>query len=326
MKSSRTPPSRWRGVAAAAASAAAATTVAQQFERRCIGYFRSWRLNILSMRSVIMKPPTTLIVAAVTATKPRNVLKPLNSAPAATSEPTSEMPEMALVADISGVCSRAGTLVMIWIADEAGQHEHVEPQERQADRRRSSLPPPPGGSRMPMPVMKAVSRGAREEAVLRKMLPLARRLRKGGVACAARVVGSRHRAVNAPCGHAGQLLQVLVEEREHRRLGSLGVGAFEAVAGAFEFDELHFDLGRLQPIVNPDRLARRPRRDLRAVQQQRRGRVSGVTQYNGLARMCAPLRVARSPPRNSGSTSAASTLLSYDLVKSLGAVVVRPRR
>ena len=34
--------------------------------------------------------------------------------PAATSEPTSEMPEMALVADISGVCSRAGTLVMTW--------------------------------------------------------------------------------------------------------------------------------------------------------------------------------------------------------------------
>ena len=43
-----------------------------------IGYFRSWRLNILSMRSVIMNPPTTLIVAAVTATKPRNVLKLLN--------------------------------------------------------------------------------------------------------------------------------------------------------------------------------------------------------------------------------------------------------
>ena len=36
------------------------------------------------------------------------------SPPAATSEPTSEMPEMALVADISGVCSRAGTLVMTW--------------------------------------------------------------------------------------------------------------------------------------------------------------------------------------------------------------------
>ena len=34
--------------------------------------------------------------------------------PAATSEPTSEMPEMALVADISGVCSSGGTLVMTW--------------------------------------------------------------------------------------------------------------------------------------------------------------------------------------------------------------------
>ena len=39
----------------------------------CIAYFRSWRLNILSIRSVIMKPPTTLIVAAVTARKPKTV-------------------------------------------------------------------------------------------------------------------------------------------------------------------------------------------------------------------------------------------------------------
>ena len=60
-----------------------------------------------------MNPPTTLIVAAVTATKPKKVLNPLYGPPAATSEPTSEMPEMAFVADISGVCSRAGTLVMI---------------------------------------------------------------------------------------------------------------------------------------------------------------------------------------------------------------------
>ena len=34
---------------------------------------RSARLNILSMRSVMMNPPTTLIVAEVTATKPRTL-------------------------------------------------------------------------------------------------------------------------------------------------------------------------------------------------------------------------------------------------------------
>ena len=64
------------------------------------------------MRSVMMNPPTTLIVAAVTAMKPSMVLTVLRPAPAATSEPTSEMPEIALVADISGVCSSGGTRVM----------------------------------------------------------------------------------------------------------------------------------------------------------------------------------------------------------------------
>ena len=36
------------------------------------------------------------------------------------------MPEIALVADISGVCSSGGTRVITMIADEAGQHEDVE--------------------------------------------------------------------------------------------------------------------------------------------------------------------------------------------------------
>ena len=66
------------------------------------------------MRSVITNPPTTLIVAAVTATKPSIVLTVPRSEPAATSEPTSEMPEIAFVADMSGVCSSGGTRVMIW--------------------------------------------------------------------------------------------------------------------------------------------------------------------------------------------------------------------
>ena len=47
-------------------------------------------------------------------------------APAATMEPTSEMPEMALVAAISGVCSSGGTLRDHHVADERGEHEHVQ--------------------------------------------------------------------------------------------------------------------------------------------------------------------------------------------------------
>src|SRR5688500_16051649 len=64
------------------------------------------------MRSVIRKPPTTLMVAAVTAMKPSQVATSPRSEPASTSEPTSEIPEMALVADISGVCSSGGTRVI----------------------------------------------------------------------------------------------------------------------------------------------------------------------------------------------------------------------
>src|SRR5262249_8980725 len=74
----------------------------------------SVRLNIRSIRSVMMNPPTTLMVAEITATKPRRVATCPSFAPAATSEPTSEMPEMAFVADISGVCSRGGTRVITW--------------------------------------------------------------------------------------------------------------------------------------------------------------------------------------------------------------------
>src|SRR5262249_21293342 len=59
--------------------------------------------NILSMRSVITKPPTTLAMEHVTAIVPRMVLSVLCSEPAMTMEPTSEMAEMALVSDMSGV-------------------------------------------------------------------------------------------------------------------------------------------------------------------------------------------------------------------------------
>jgi len=70
----------------------------------------SFRLNIFNIRSVITKPPTTFVVAHTTAMKPRIVLSVLYRAPAVTIDPTSEMPEIALVADINGVCSNGGTL------------------------------------------------------------------------------------------------------------------------------------------------------------------------------------------------------------------------
>jgi hypothetical protein len=59
------------------------------------------------------KPPTTFVEEQATAMKPRNVLKKLLSTePATTIEPTSEMPDRALVADMSGVCKSGGTRVM----------------------------------------------------------------------------------------------------------------------------------------------------------------------------------------------------------------------
>src|SRR3954464_2038150 len=68
----------------------------------------SLRLKNFNMRSVIQKPPTTLIVAQVTARKPRKLENHRWSEPATTSEPTSEIPEIAFVADIKGVCSSGG--------------------------------------------------------------------------------------------------------------------------------------------------------------------------------------------------------------------------
>src|SRR5262249_30116218 len=74
------------------------------------GFFR----NILSMRSVIRNPPTTLIVAAATATVPRIVESVVFPSPATTSDATSEMPEIAFVKAINGVCRSCGTFEMTW--------------------------------------------------------------------------------------------------------------------------------------------------------------------------------------------------------------------
>ena len=65
-----------------------------------------------SIRWVTQKPPTTLIIAMVTATNPKTAVKVEWSAPAANNAPTIVMPEMALEPDIRGVCNVGGTLVI----------------------------------------------------------------------------------------------------------------------------------------------------------------------------------------------------------------------
>src|SRR5205807_2130345 len=64
----------------------------------CVHFFASaltasFLRNIFSMRSVIRKPPVTLIMAEVTATVPRMVLSVLECSPAITMEPIREIPE-----------------------------------------------------------------------------------------------------------------------------------------------------------------------------------------------------------------------------------------
>ena len=74
----------------------------------------SRRLNIFSMRSVIRKPPTTFVLEQATAIRPNVVLRGSWAAPATSRDPTSEIPDIALVADMSGVWSSGGTPVMRW--------------------------------------------------------------------------------------------------------------------------------------------------------------------------------------------------------------------
>src|SRR5580692_10004837 len=66
-------------------------------------------LNILSMRSVIKNPPTTLLVAATMAITPNTTANLLLCSPTRTIAPTTAMASSALVNDISGVCSRGET-------------------------------------------------------------------------------------------------------------------------------------------------------------------------------------------------------------------------
>src|SRR6185312_11672039 len=87
----------------------------QVLDHDLAGPFWSSRfLNILSIRSVIRNPLTMLITEVVTAMKPST--RPSVESPAASVTriaPTTQMPEMALVIDISGVCKSGETLRMI---------------------------------------------------------------------------------------------------------------------------------------------------------------------------------------------------------------------
>src|SRR6202047_5387676 len=63
-------------------------------------------LNIFSMRSVIKKPPTTLLVAATMARVRRTVDSVLLCSPTNKMAPTTAMASSAFVNDMSGVCRR----------------------------------------------------------------------------------------------------------------------------------------------------------------------------------------------------------------------------
>ena len=69
-------------------------------------------LNICSMRAVTTKPPTTLTMASVVATKPMAVPAVEARLAVTTNAPTAVTPEMALEPLVKGVCRRCGTLVI----------------------------------------------------------------------------------------------------------------------------------------------------------------------------------------------------------------------
>src|ERR1035438_4452202 len=66
-------------------------------------------LNILSIRSVMMKPPTALLVAATMAIVPSTVASVVLCSPARMMAPTTAIASNALVSDINGVCSSGDT-------------------------------------------------------------------------------------------------------------------------------------------------------------------------------------------------------------------------
>jgi len=74
--------------------------------------FTSFFLNICNMRSVTKNPPTTLIVAITIAITPKMLATVILPVPETNKAPNTEIPEMALEPDISGVCNVGGTLLM----------------------------------------------------------------------------------------------------------------------------------------------------------------------------------------------------------------------
>jgi hypothetical protein len=77
------------------------------------------RLNIDSIRSVIRKPPMMFVMAHATAIVPRLVATAPSPLPANTIDATREMPEIAFVAAMSGVCSSGGIRLMAWTPTKA---------------------------------------------------------------------------------------------------------------------------------------------------------------------------------------------------------------
>src|SRR6185436_279567 len=70
---------------------------------------RSFFLYMASMRSVTAKPPKMLMLAITTAARPSHFAAGTAAASAAISAPTTITEEIALVTDISGVCSAGVT-------------------------------------------------------------------------------------------------------------------------------------------------------------------------------------------------------------------------
>src|SRR6202023_4411272 len=72
-------------------------------------FFGPLALNMRSMRSVMRKPPTMLLVAATMAMVPRIAARLVLCSPARMMAPTTAMASRALVSDISGVWSKGET-------------------------------------------------------------------------------------------------------------------------------------------------------------------------------------------------------------------------
>jgi hypothetical protein len=69
-------------------------------------------VNIANILPVTRKPPTTFTIARTMATRARDLLEVVMAAAAAVRAPKTVTPEIALVPDINGVCSKEGTLVI----------------------------------------------------------------------------------------------------------------------------------------------------------------------------------------------------------------------